>query len=305
MIDILLALYNGAEYLSAQTDSIIAQTETDWHLYICDDGSSDESFAIAESYARRYPDRITAVKNEVPTGSSCGNFMSMLRRSDAEYIMFCDQDDIWCPDKVSRTLAAMREADTGCPVLVHTELEIVDEKVNTLHRSFTGFQGLDPRCRSLNRLLAQNNVTGCTVMINRQLADIVKKAHAEDMLMHDWWAALAAAAFGRVVFIDEPLIKYRQHGGNVLGAVDNRSMKGISAVLKNRSHTKERINASYEQAARFLRIYGDELPAEARRTVEAYISVKGCIKPVRIAKLIKYGFLKQNFMSAVGQLIFC
>ena len=305
MIDILLASYNGGKYISAVTDSILAQTETGWHLYVCDDCSSDDTFETAKSYAECYPDRVTAVRNDAPSGSSCRNFMSMLKRSDADYIMFCDQDDIWCPDKISRSLAALRQADTGCPVLVHTELEVVDEKLDTLHRSFTAFQGLDPKCRTLNRLLAQNNVTGCTMMINRQLADLIGDAPVQDMLMHDWWAALTAAAFGRIVFVDEPLIKYRQHGGNVLGAVNNRSFKGVMSVIKDNSATKERINATYRQAQAFLDFYGDRLSDEARHTVEEYISVKGSIKPVRIAKLIKYGFLKQNLMSAAGQIIFC
>ncbi|MGN1107333.1 MAG: glycosyltransferase family 2 protein, partial [Huintestinicola sp.] len=204
MTQILMAVYNGEKYLSCQIESILAQTDTDWHLYICDDCSSDSSFAIAESYARKFGDRITAVRNDAPTGSACANFMNMLRGCDAEYILFSDQDDQWLPDKIKLTrekMTAMEKKYGDIPLLVHGELEIADEALGQLSPSFTAFQGLDPKCRSLNRLLCQNNVTGCTMMINRRLKDIICMAEASDMLMHDWWAALCASAFGQIGFV--------------------------------------------------------------------------------------------------------
>ncbi len=303
-----MAVYNGEKYLSQQIDSILAQSSRDWHLYICDDGSSDHSYDIVLDYAQRYPERITAQKNETPSGSACANFMGMLKKSEAEYVMFSDQDDFWLPDKVRLTFDKMKQMEQvygDCPLLVHTEMEIVDSELNQISLSFTRFQGLNPKCNTLNRLLCQNNVTGCTVMINRSLADLVKDAPAEDMLMHDWWIALTAAAFGQIGFVGKPLNRYRQHGNNRLGAVDNRSLKGVMRIVWKRRHTKRRIRVSYIHAKNFYEYFKPRLDYKSRDILEIYIDIPSHFKITRVAKLMKHSFLKQNFMSAVGQLIFC
>ncbi len=314
MIDILMAVYNGGEFLCAQIDSIISQDEKDWRLHICDDGSSDGSFERACEYEKRFPGKIRVTGNEVPTGSAKGNFMGMLREASAlrepsaEYVMFSDQDDVWKPEKIRLTLEKMRELERefpGSPLLVHTDMAVVDRDLNVTAPSFMKFQGLDPRCKSLNRLLCQNNITGCTMMINRALADIVKCAPAEGMLMHDWWAGLAAAAFGHIGFVDEPLNLYRQHGGNQLGAVNNRSVRGANRIVRERLRTKKRVSVTYEQAAKFYEFYRDRLGGESRRILEIYLEIPGLNKPQRVARLVKYGFLKQNFLTAAGQLVFC
>lgn len=308
MIDILMAVYNGERFLSEQIESILAQTESEWHLYICDDCSSDTSFLIASEYAMKYPNQITATKNERPSGSACANFMKLLSRSESEYVMFSDQDDFWLPNKLQLTMKKMRELESkyaDSPLLVHTELEITDIELNVINSSFTKFQGLNPNKKSLNRLLCQNNITGCTVMMNRRLADLIKEASPEKMLMHDWWAGLVAAAFGKIGFVDTPTIKYRQHGGNQLGAVNNRSLNGAANIVKNRVHTKKRISAAYSQAERFYGHYLPLLDEKSRAVLEKYIDIPNHTKLVRAAKLLKNGFLKQNFMAAVGQIIFC
>lgn len=308
MIDILLAAYNGEKYLSQQIDSILAQSDSEWHLYICDDGSDDRTYDIALDYARRYPERITAQKNEAPSGSACANFMGMLKRSRAEYVMFSDQDDFWQPDKIRLTLEKMKEMEQAygdCPLLVHTDMEIVDSELNRISPSFVRFQGLNPKCDTLNRLLCQNNVTGCTVMMNRALAELVRDAPAADMLMHDWWIALTATAFGRIGFVDKPLSKYRQHGGNQLGAVNNGSLSGAARIVKERLRTKKRVSVTYRQARSFNAYYKNVLPEENKKILNIYTDIPLCNKTARICKLIRYGFLKQNFMAAVGQLMFC
>lgn len=308
MIDILLAAYNGEKYLSQQIDSILAQSDSEWHLYICDDGSDDRTYDIALDYARRYPERITAQKNEAPSGSACANFMGMLKQSRAEYVMFSDQDDFWQPDKIRLTLEKMKEMEQAygdCPLLVHTDMEIVDSELNRISPSFMRFQGLNPKCDTLNRLLCQNNVTGCTVMMNRALAELVRDAPAADMLMHDWWIALVAAAFGQIGFVDKPLSKYRQHGGNQLGAVNNGNIAGVKRIVKNSVYTKKRVSATYEQAKGFYKCYESLLDRREEKIVENYLDIPRHLKLLRIILLIKYGFLKQNFIAAVGQLIFC
>src|SRR5699024_4749681 len=126
-----------------------------------------------------------------------------------DYLMFADADDFWLPDKVEKTFAKMREmereAGTGCPILVHTDLAVADGSLRVIAPSLFRYEKLSPQRNSLRELLAQNNVTGCTVMINRALRKLIRQAPA-DAVMHDWWAALAAAAFGRIGVLDEPTI---------------------------------------------------------------------------------------------------
>lgn len=308
MIAILMAVYNGEKYLSEQIDSILAQSESDWQLFINDDCSSDGSYDIALKYAKEHPERIIVSRNGSPSGSACANFMGMLGRTDAEYAMFCDQDDVWLPNKIKLTLQKMKELEKSfgnTPLLVHTELSVTDSELSITAPSFTRFQGLKPRYNSLNRLLCQNNVTGCTVMMNRALIELVRNAPADKMLMHDWWIALAAAAFGHIGFVDEPLIKYRQHGSNQLGAVNNRSLKGAIMIVKERLRTKKRVSVTYVQASQFYEYYKPLLNEKSRTVLEKYIDIPSHLKLGRAARLVRYGFLKQNFMTAVGQLIFC
>lgn len=308
MIDILMAVYNGEKYLAEQIESILAQTEGGWHLHICDDCSSDNSFHVALEYSQRYPELITAYQNAVPTGSACANFMGMLKKSEADYVMFSDQDDFWHIDKVKLTYEKMKELEAELPVspiLVHTELEIADRELNVINASFTRYQGLKPGKNNLNSLLCQNNITGCTAMLNKQMVGIMKDAPPEKMLMHDWWAGLVAAAFGHIGFVDLPTIMYRQHGDNQLGAVNNCSLRGAVDVVRERAGTKKRVSITYKQAEWFYENYRKQLDENSRAILEKYIDIPNHSKPVRAVKLLKNGFLKQNFMTAVGQIIFC
>lgn len=308
MVDILMAVYNGEKYVAEQIDSVLAQSETDWHLFICDDMSKDRSFEIISGYGEKYPDKITVRRSTSPTGSAQANFMSMLPLARSEYIMFSDQDDFWEKDKIRLTLAKMRELEAehgDIPLLVHTELAIADSELNITHSRFTEFQGLDPKANTLNRLAVQNNVTGCTVMINRPLLELVRDIDPKNMLMHDWWFAMAAAAFGKIGFVDTPTIRYRQHGNNQLGAVNNRSLAGAAKIVSQRMKTKKRVSITYTQAKNFLDIYRDILPSDAKKCLELYTDIPRRNKLARIFLLIRYGFLKQNFLTAAGQLVFC
>lgn len=219
-IEILMATYNGESYIAQQIDSILQQTHSNLKLIICDDLSTDSTPSIINQYAAQYPDKIAVIKTEKKLGGNqCFSFL--LGHSKAKYIMFSDQDDIWIDNKVERTLNEMHKLEskygTDTPLLVHTDLIVVDEKLNRIHNSFWAYSKLFPSKTSLNRLLVQNVVTGCTVMINRAAATA---AHPfpETIVQHDWWLALVATCLGQIRHISEPLIYYRQHGANSIGA---------------------------------------------------------------------------------------
>lgn len=222
MLTILMATYNGGKFLEAQLDSLRAQTVTGWRLWIRDDGSTDDTVKII----RRCADQDERVRLLPADGMRLGaalSFSSLMERfaAEGEYLMFCDQDDVWRPDKIAVTLARMREMEARfgaqTPILVHTDLSVADRELKLLPPSFWHYQGLDPEIKSMNRLLVQNNVTGCTVMVNRELALLASPVPPQ-AIMHDWWLALVAATFGKIGHVARPTMLYRQHGGNDTGA---------------------------------------------------------------------------------------
>jgi len=219
-IDILLATFNGAKWLPALLASLEAQTCQDWRLLVRDDGSSDDTPALLDGLESRFGGRMVRVRAPKTLPGAMGSFDQLLAASTAPYVMFCDQDDVWLPAKVARTMEAMARMEAlhgpDTPVLVFTDLRVVDAELRTLADSFWKVQCLRPSELDFPRLLVQNMVTGCTAMANRVL---VRRACPipPGAFMHDWWFALVAAAYGHLAPISEPLILYRQHGANAIG----------------------------------------------------------------------------------------
>ena len=221
-IDILLGTYNGAAFLEQQLDSIAAQSHGTWRLIARDDGSTDGTTEILTAFQARHSDKVVLLEDRDGNLGLVANFSRLMEVSDARYAAFCDQDDVWVPEKLKLCLARMRglerDHSAGLPLLVFADLEVVDQNLQTIHKSFWQSQGLRPeRCNVLSRLLLQNVVTGCTVLMNRALLRKAAPIHPAAE-MHDWWVALTAAAFGVAGFVSRPTVRYRQHGQNIVGA---------------------------------------------------------------------------------------
>lgn len=264
-IQILLAAHEGQRYIRPMVDSILEQDMGGWRLILSDDG--EETAPILQKYAESWPDHILHYRSGRRFGSAQGHFMHLLRRfgGEADYTLLCDQDDVWHPDKLRRSLELMQrtETDPAQPVLLHTDLRVVDEQLRQLAPSFLRYAGLDGNRLALRQLLLQNVVTGCTVMLNRPLAELACRPGAEEgMRMHDWWLALLAASVGKCVFLDEATVDYRQHGDNVVGA----SGMGPGLLLRRMrrgGENRQRILAAMEQAGALARCYEDVLPPDA------------------------------------------
>ncbi len=234
-ISICMATYNGERFLRQQLESIIAQSNQDWQLLIRDDGSNDNTVHIVEDYAARLPSKIRLVTdNEGRLGASL-NFGKLLEYADTEYIMFSDQDDVWLPNKIELTLNAMKAAEQlypDKPVLIHTDLQVMDSELNTIANSMWIYQKLFPEAGDdLNRIMAQNVVTGCTVMINTK-ARVVSMPVPCEAIMYDWWLALSVCRHGKIVYVSIPSILYRQHSDNQLGAQKARRINIIHLLKK-------------------------------------------------------------------------
>ncbi|MBR5473244.1 MAG: glycosyltransferase family 2 protein [Clostridia bacterium] len=302
-VTILLAVYNGEKYLKQQLDSILAQTVKDIKIVIRDDGSRDNSPAIIDEYCNNYPQTITKLEG-APTGGAKQNFATLFESCDDDYIMFCDQDDVWLPHKVEKTLDTMRqnEQDGKIPVLVHSDLKVVDSDLKVISNSFFDFQKLNQNDITLPKILVQNYVTGCTVMVNRALKQKCGSI-PNDCIMHDWWLALVAVLFGKLVCIDEPTMLYRQHSDNQVGAKASYGIAFITRKLATLSTVRKNYNDTYVQAELALKRYGECLSDYKKDIIATYCQIKKMNKCKKIKTVKKYGFKKCTRLRVWGQYI--
>lgn len=222
-VAILLSTYNSIKYLKEQIDSIISQTYKDWSLYIRDDGSNDDTITLVKMYQDNFSNIIF-----LDDGLSLGpkdSFMKLLQSVESEYYMFCDHDDIWCPEKIELSVYkadAQIRKNPSVPFVVATDLKVVDENLNELYASFWDFQKVKES--DFNDYILHwfsNNVNGCAMLINHVCKQI-SFPMPSSAYMHDSWIMLSTLAHkGCVLPIHKQLVLYRQHGGNVLGAKKN------------------------------------------------------------------------------------
>lgn len=222
-VEILLATYNGEKYLGSLFESIKNQTYANWVLIIRDDDSTDTTLKIIQQFKTQIKNsnQVICVKDNKGKLGPTYNFSVLLQKSTADYIMFCDQDDVWKPEKIELSvnkliyLESLYGRDT--PILVHTDLTVVNEKLEQISPSFWQMQKLDPSIgANLNKLLFHNVITGCTMLINRaaikRVISIPKQA-----VMHDYWISLIVAKYGIIEYIPQSTIFYRQHQKNEIG----------------------------------------------------------------------------------------
>ena len=303
---ILLAAYNGKDYIRQMITSVLRQTYRNFKLVLSDDGSSDGTVQILEEYAQSNPDRVIHYRSGQHFGSAQKHFMHLLSCFHNEpYIMFCDQDDIWHPDKIEKTLAMMTqtEMDAETPALVHTDLRVVDGEGRQIAPSFCTHSAIDGKRLQMNQLLVQNVVTGCTVMINRSLAVLASRSVDTDaMLMHDWWLALLASCCGTAAFLDEATIDYRQHGMNSVGAKNVRSLRYRLDRLLSEG-MRQSLDSAAVQAVEFLRVYGNDLSDAQKEVLDAFGSIRGASVIRRNGVYLKYGLLKKGLTRVCAQLL--
>ncbi len=305
---VLLAVYNGEKHLPALLASLRAQTDPDFIVLFQDDGSTDGSARLLSSAAAE-DDRFREAGESGRGLGPAGNFLSLIRQADADALLLCDQDDVWETEKIARLKQALREAETrfgpDTPLLVHSDCSLIDEDGSPLGDSFFRRQGWDPEAVTLPRLLVQNNVTGCTVIMNRSLSALIA-AHgvAKDLFMHDWFIALTAAAFGRVVFLNEPLTRYRQHGNNAIGASQRGLISRGFSALNRRDRAKKRILLTYTHTMVFRRLYEGLLPPEANRLTADYLATRRLKKIPRVLAVRRLGCVMQSPITRLGQTVF-
>lgn len=264
-VAVLLSTYNGEKYIEQQIESILDQSYRNIELFIRDDGSTDHTVDLIHK-ARSVDSRVVFVnENNIRNIGVTRSFLSLLKFAKADYYMFSDQDDFWKREKIQKTLDLMRqEHDQSIPLCAHTDLQIVNSEL----KGSSVMNGNDV-WHDFLRLMFGNCVTGCTMMINDPLKKMINYRNSDDIYMHDWWIALIAAAFGKIVYLNEPTILYRQHGDNVVGEAEKSKFKRFF----NRRMDIENMLNVFSISSKFKKVYGNKLDGTIRDYIFAYSNV--------------------------------
>jgi len=281
-IDILMSTYNGEKFLANQLLSLQQQTYKNWRLYIRDDGSTDGTCHIIERFCLD-DERIEKVYDEKGNLGVAKSFFHLLRYSDAEYVIFCDQDDIWMEKKLELLLkTAEEQLDRGSPSFVYCDAYAYDsEKGCIISDSVSHFHA-----KTLREFLFFNSgYQGCSILFNRKLAEEAR-GYNKEFFMHDDIVSLLGHTFGTVYYLSLPLMLYRQHERNVTGAVQLSKWSGLrlrgGAAVISREH--------FEEKRAFFEKYGQLMTEEQRQLFEAYLKFPGISLLERLLLLVRYRF---------------
>lgn len=218
-IAILLAAYNGEKYIREQLESLRKQTMQDFVCYIHDDGSKDCTKEIIKEYQSVCPEHFVIIEGKA-TGSSKANFMFLMQSviDRYDYYMFCDQDDIWLPNKVETMYQRIVREDRNTPCVAYSDMKVVNESMDVIADSFTSFCNISVSEASFPNTMLRGYGAGCTMIVNNALAKLALVSDTSNLLMHDWWMMLIASLVGKIYYVNQPLVLYRQHSQNVMGA---------------------------------------------------------------------------------------
>ncbi|MDD2888671.1 MAG: glycosyltransferase family 2 protein [Aliarcobacter sp.] len=310
---ILLSTYNGERYLKEQLDSLCNQSYKNIEIYARDDGSDDNTLKILKSY----PVQLLETTRNLGARDSFFELLSKaIYASNGDYFMFCDQDDVWDKFKVEKTLNKMLEVELNnpnIPILIHTDLEVVDKNLNSISKSMWIYEDIRPEYNSFNRLIIQNTITGCTVMIDRKLA-LKSITIAKNAVMHDWWIGLVASYFGKIEYLKESTIKYRQHDNNTIGAKNNSNINPIKlcislliSLLKNIIGKDNRyikdLDINRLQAQGFYDQYKEELDTKTKNMLLDFINIEKKNFFQRRFIIYKNKLYKQSITNNIALLI--
>lgn len=309
MVDILMATYNGEKYIKKQLDSILSQSYEDIRLHISDDFSTDTTWEILAEYQKIYPKKISLYRNTSGKKGAKWNFLHLIdiiKKAGANYVMLADQDDIWYPNKVEKTLYTMQvleQRHRNLPLLIYSNLCLIDEEDELIAGDMAKFLHLQMR-KNLNMLLVENCVTGNTVMINKALMQIYKRP--EHLFMHDHYLALLASIFGRLYYMDGIYTGYRQHGRNLLGAKKTGIFKRIFDSDKKKE-VAENYQTLFAGVYEILRLYQDTFLYlkyyEKEEILKAFVSLEHKNRIQKIQMILKYRFFKSKPLMSLGMML--
>ncbi len=290
-VAILLATHNGARFLSEQIESLAAQTHSHWTIFASDDGSTDDTYAILEKHQKQLGANRLVVMHGARQGTAA-NFLALLRRPEilADYFAYCDQDDIWLPNRLERGIHWCTTISETTPALFCGRTRLIDENNTSI-----GASPLCSRLPSFQNALAQNIASGNTMLFNQAARRLLMKTeNFDDVVIHDWWTYLLISACGGRVFYDaEPTVLYRQHTDNQIGVGTGWTARlaRLTNVLKGRDR---------EWNTRHLRAlvpFIEHMPAENRKTLSLFEQARAASFFRRIALFSRSGVHGQNALG--------
>lgn len=292
-IDILLASYNGAQYIRNQILSLQQQTHNNWHLYIRDDGSTDDTLKIIQEFMS-IDSRITLIKDDKSGLGAALNFKELFNYTTADYAIFCDQDDIWFEKKLELLLQDAKEKfSVNLPCMVYCDgygydtdtgsisIQSIAATYTTTLKSFLFFNG---------------GRQGCSTLFNKKAAKMLKDYNGSDVYMHDSLMSMTCYSFGQVFFLPKKLMLYRQHSGNVTGNMPTTSYDKLKLNLVDCpiGVLDERV---YRERKEFLSIYQAQLTEDNKHTLSEYVRFASLGKLERLKLVIKNKFSLDNSMA--------
>lgn len=256
LVSIALATYNGALFLRQFLDSVLQQSWSSIEIVACDDGSTDETIEILREYQERLSIRIFLN----PTQLGCSqNFSKAISLCQGAWIALADQDDIWEKDKLELLIEGIQSHDAIC-----SDASLIDSNNHVLHASL--FQHTKVNFPTEFRTAClEHFATGCTMLLTREFAQTIVPI-PPSVPYHDYWIALLAQRKHGIRVLHRPLVRYRQHGNNVLGAKGRESVFSLfpkfPSLCAKWEHSWKHVHLNHFQALResaFLQNAGNDL----------------------------------------------
>ncbi len=321
MIAILLCAFNGEKRIGAMIDSVLKQTYKDIMLFVSDDGSTDSTESIIDDYVSKFPNKVRRIRIQKLHNGAGLHFLRALQNNEikcSDYVMLADQDDIWCKNKVEKSVCSIKQLESRTkgdhiPLAVFCDSVLVSDDMEMIAPSYMKYAKLNPKKATFSHLLVQNVVTGAAMIMNKDLVEMINRI-PEHFVMHDHWIALVTSAFGKIDYINEPLYMYIRHQKNTLDVKPGGVYNEIILRLRNnkkayvRKSVREQARKNYEamllQAQSFEDIYGGRIRKDYARILKAYIDIpnKGMIG--RVITILKYHITCDNWYRVIGQCSF-
>jgi len=293
-ITIVMATYNGAEFICEQLESLANQTFEKWQLLVTDDGSTDDTLEIIRSFSSDHLDHKVCVI-EGPKRGVSHNFLNALSHPMCKHtkVAFCDQDDVWLAHKLENSASALAKVDGDIPQGYASTAQMVDDTLSMLSATPAPNLPVD-----FGNLLVENCVTGNTVVLNERAVEVIKNAGVPDRVpFHDWWALLITTACGGTITVGhEPTVLYRQHRGNVVGAATGSSRLNRNARALGGSY-QENLKLNCDALGAVISKLTPESQIKLRALAEAQshrFSISALIK------LAKLGIRRQSALASLA-----
>ena len=266
-VTILLSTYNGSKFLRQQLNSLFQQTYPNIQILVRDDGSTDSTQVILEEEQTNGRIKILEDHGNLGVAPSFFALLKFAATTKTEYVAFCDQDDVWHPEKISHAVSALAHVAVDHPAMYCSRVEIVNSYLK--HIGYTA----PPRKIGFGNALVENIATGCTIVLNSVALHLIGKNLPNKSVNHDWWCYLVMSCFGEVIYDSTAMLKYRQHKGNTIGLATNALNQFIKRCHRFFGGNEDHLRMS-RQALCFRDIYKDRIPVSDQQVLDNFIAAK-------------------------------